>query len=601
MEGDFRLGPWIVRPSLNSISRNGTNLHLEPKAMEVLVCLAQHGDSVVSKEKLIGEAWGDTFVGDDALTRCISELRRAFEDDAKAPRVVETIPKRGYRLLVEVTPIKPRSSRPRYAEYGIGAAIVVAVFAGLFWFIHRTIQSPPQPLIIVRSVAVLPLVNFSNDPDQDYFADGMTNELITSLAKIQKLRVISRTSVVPFRGSKKSIREIGKDLSVDTVLEGSVQHSGNRVRITAQLIRTADDTNLWADSYDGDLRDVLSLEAEVARAVAKHVRAELTTDEQVRIATVAPVDPEAYQLYLRGLHAWNQGPGEGAANSQKYFQQAIAKDPKFAPAYVGLAFGHNLNDEFQLAKEPARKALELDDTLASAHAALAFALTRGGWDLTTAGHEFKRALELGPNDGMVLHSYVLYLAGALGHYEEALPVMRRALELDPLSPLTNTNLGNLYSVLGQTKEAILQAKTALEIDPNFAPAHDSLGSFYLERGDYESAAAEFRKVGNAFGPHYQTFSTSQVYAYEGRKAEALQLLRRLGSTKDLSSCDVAAVYTKLGEKNLAFAFLEKAFQEHDYDLLDLRFEPRFAGLRSDPRFQDLLRRIDLKVGSVSPD
>ena len=562
--------------------------------MEVLVCLAQHGGIVVSKEKLIGEVWADTFVGDDALIRCISDLRRALEDDPKSPRVIETIPKRGYRLLEKVELIKPAPPSGRLHIVYTGVAILVAVFAGIYWFANRMLQTSTPPSLVVRSLAVLPLVNFSNDPDQDYFADGMTNELITNLAKIQKLRVTSRTSVTPYLGSRKSIREIGKDLNVDAVLEGSVQPSGNRVRITAQLIRIADDTHLWADSYDGDRRDVLTLETEVARAVAKHIQAELTPDEQARIATLDQVDPEAYQLYLRGLHAWNQGPVEGAANAQKYFQQAIAKDPKFARAYVGLAFGHNLNGEYEFAKEPARKALELDDTLAAAHAALAFAVYRGDWDFTTGEREFKRALVLGPNDAMVLHTYALYL-GTVGRIEEAIPMMRRALELDPLSPLTNTNLGNIYSCAGRTKEAILQVKTALEIDPHFAPARASLGSFYEQQGEFESAAAEFRKMGNAFGPADLLLTTAHLYASEGRKAEALQLLRRLESTKGLtySSYNAALVYAKLGETKHAFAYLEKAFRERDEDMLTIRLDTDLAGLRSDPRFQDLLKRIGL--------
>jgi TolB-like protein/Tfp pilus assembly protein PilF len=483
---------------------------------------------------------------------------------------------------------------------GATAVLLAIVIGGLFFrlSIQKTrgrLSSAPAAAPI-ESLAVLPLANFSHDPEQDYFADGMTDELITNLAKIRKLRVISRTSVMPYRGSGKSIRVIGKELGVDAVLEGSVQHSGNRVRITAQLIRAADDTHLWAESYDGDLRDVLSLETEVARAVAKQVQAELTPDEQKRVATVAPqVDPEAYQLYLRGLHAWEQGPGEGAAASQRYFQQAIAKDPKFARAYVGLAFGHNLNAEFQLAKEPARKALELDDTLATAHAALAFAVFNGDWDFTTAGHEFQRALELEPNNATVLHTYALYLE-VLGRLEEAISLMRRVLELDPLSPLSNTNLGLMYFSNGQIKEAILQIKIAEELDPKFASAHLALGSLYEHEGEYEDAASEYRKMGDAFGPNSLHLVMASLNASRGRKAEALQQLRQVQSTKVSSAddpYDVAVIYVKLGEKEQAFASLNKAYREHGQNILYLKTEPAFAELRSDPRFQDLLRRIGL--------
>src|SRR5215469_5265480 len=450
------------------------------------------------------------------------------------------------------------------------------------------------PLPKIESIAVLPLRNLSGDPQQEYFADGMTEELITSLAKIRTLRVTSRTSVMPYRDSRKSLREIGKELNVDALLEGSVQRSGDRVRINAQLIRAADDAHVWADSYDRDLRDVLVLESDVARAIAKQIQAELTPAEQMRLNSPSQVDPESYQLYLRGLHAWNQGPGEGAATSQKYFQQAIAIDPKFARAYAWLAFGHNLNAEYQLAKAPARRALELDDSLSIAHAALAFAALNGDWDFATAEHEFERALELSPNDPMALHTDALYL-DALGRGDEAIAKMRKALEADPLSPLTNTNLANLYVNVGRYHEAILQAKTALEIDPNFALAHDTLGVVYELQGQFEKAATEYRKLANTFGDEYVRVRMAHLYASEGRRMEALELVQQLRSAKVkfLSvSYQRARIYARLGEKDPVFALLEQAYHDHAEDLLSLKTDPDFTGFRSDPRFQDLMRRMN---------
>jgi TolB-like protein/Tfp pilus assembly protein PilF len=450
------------------------------------------------------------------------------------------------------------------------------------------------PLPKIESIAVLPLTNLSGDPQQEYFADGMTEELITSLAKIRKLRVTSRTSVMPYRDSRKSVRKIGEELNVDALLEGSVQRSGDRVRINAQLIRAADDAHVWADSYDRDLRDVLVLESEVARAIAKQIQAELTPAEQMRLNSPSQVDPESYQLYLRGLHAWNQGPGEGAATSQKYFQQAIAIDPKFAQAYAWLAFGHNLNSEYQLAKAPARRALELDDSLSIAHAALAFAVYRGDWDFATAEREFERALELSPNDPVALHTYALYL-DTLGRDDEAIAKMRDALEVDPLSPLTNANLASLYVNVGRYHEAILQAKTALEIDPNFAPAHNILGVVYELQGQFENAATEYRKVSNTLGEEFVRVRMAHLYASEGRRREAVELVQQLRSAKVRFlnvPYECARTYARLGEKDQAFALLEQAYHDHAEDLLSLKTDPDFTGFRSDPRFQDLMRRMN---------
>jgi tetratricopeptide (TPR) repeat protein len=321
---------------------------------------------------------------------------------------------------------------------------------------------------------------------------------------------------------------------------------------------------------------------------------ELTPAEQMRLNSSSQVDPESYQLYLRGLHAWNQGPGQGAATSQKYFQEAVAIDPKFALAYAWLAFGHNLNSEYQLAKAPARRALELDDSLSIAHAALAFAVFNGDWDFATAEREFGRALELSPKDPVALHTYALYL-DALGRDDEAIAKMRNALEADPLSPLTNTNLASLYVDDGRYHEAILQAKTALEIDADFALAHDILGAVYELQGQFENAATEYRKVSNTLGDEFVRVRMAHLYASEGRRREALELVQRLRSAKVrfLSvPYQCARIYARLGEKDQAFALLEQAYHDHAEDLLNLKTDPDFTGFRSDPRFQDLMRRMN---------
>lgn len=531
---------------------------------------------------------------EQVILKCLEKEPEARYQSAKELAVdLRSVASRS--ALTAVAPKAP-GSRLRAIWLGAGAVLVVAAIViglGVGGLRERFLGARASTRI--ESVAVLPLQNFSRDPEQDYFADGMTDELITSLAKIRKLRVTSRTSVMQYRGSKKSLREIAKELRVDAVLEGSVQRSGDRVRVTAQLIRAADDTHLWADSYDRDLRDVLTLESEVAKAIAQQVKAELSPEEQVRLSGSAQVDPEAYQLYLRGLHAWNLGPGAGAAASQKLFQQAITKDPKFTLAYAWLAFSYDLNGEFQLAKEPARKAMQLDDSLAMAHSALALAMFNGDWDFAGAEREFRRALELGPNDTMVLDSYPLYLS-AIGKNEQAIAMQRRALEQNPLSALDTANLGGFYMVDGRLTEAESQLKSALEIDPNFAYAHAVLAAVYEEQGQYERAAAEYRKVGKEYGEDFQAWATAHVYATQGRKAEALQLLQELGTprlTFITPSYSVADVYARLGDKDQAFAWLEKAYSQHAADLVELKVDPDLAGLRSDPRFGELVRRVGL--------
>ncbi len=447
----------------------------------------------------------------------------------------------------------------------------------------------------IRSLAVLPLENLSRDPEQEYFADGMTDELITDLAKVGSLRVISRTSSMRYKSSHKPLAEIAREMNVDAVVEGSITRSSNRIRITAQLIDAHNDRHLWAENYDRDLGDAVILQNQIAAAIAKQVQAELTPEEEKRLTAPAQVNPEAYQLYLRGLHAWTKGPGEGASASRRYFQEAIEKDPKFAPAYAWLAAAHNLNSEYQLAKEPARKALELDDSLSIAHSALAFAIYRGDWDFATAGREFQRALRLGPNEPMTLATYALYLF-SLGRVDEDIEEMRRVLQVDPLSPLHNSNLAVAYIFAGREQEGILQAKTALDIAPDFSYAHVVVGLAYEHLGQYNQAAAEYRKVESTFGEGLVPLLMARLYAAEGRRDEALKLVRLLGSTKSNlinTSYALSETYAELGDNERAFALLEKAYQQHAEDMVDLKTDPSLKSLNSDGRFQDLVRRVGI--------
>ena len=455
VDRDFRLGPWLVQPSLNSISRNGSKLRLEPKAMEVLVCLAQHGGSVVSKERLIGEVWPDTFVGDDVLIRCISELRRALEDDPKAPRVIETIPKRGYRLLEKVEPIK-RWPPPdlRYWAF-IGAAILVGVLASIYWFVHGSIQPPSPP-----SLVVLPFKNSSGDPTQDVFADGLTYALTGALAQISGLRVIAEPSARQYKETGKPLREIANELKVAAVVEGEVARSRNQVSVNVQLI-DAGNRQLWAKNYAGDLNTGPSLATESTREIAAKLGVKLTPQEQVQLAKNRFQKPEAYDLYLHARpHLWLENEKDNDA-AISLLEQAIKMDPDFAVARAALArafrnrnflFDPHDADSLERANYEAQKARDLDPDLAEAH------------------------LELG------------YLQWSLqNHYqhEAAVAEIRQALKLNPNLAEAHHQLGNIYNHVGLLDRAKPEIEEALKLDGDNTGARYRRAVNLLYAGNYQ--------------------------------------------------------------------------------------------------------------------
>jgi TolB-like protein/DNA-binding winged helix-turn-helix (wHTH) protein len=420
---DLRIGEWLIQPQLHTISRNGQISRVEPKAMQVLLCLARRSDEVVTKERLINEVWAGTFVTDDVLTRCISELRRAFDDDPKDPRVIQTIPRSGYRLVAPVRDAASATVVPGRSTVRVPVAIAVALGVMLLAFVlnlgnlRGRLWSASSGAKI-QSVVVLPLENLSHDPEQDYFADGMTEELITELTKIRSLHVISRRSATYYKGTKKKLPQIAQELGVDGVIEGTVQRSGDRVRVSAQLVEARTDHHLWAETYDRDLHDVLALEGQVAQAIAREIRLQLTPPEHAQLTEKSALNPEAHEAYLKGMYCWSKLTEEDVRKSITYFERAIRLAPDFAPAYASLAFSYNLlaSDEYVAprvgypkAKKIARKALEVDPNLAYAHAALEFALYEFDWDWHAAEEEFRRANELEPNGDGAHHVYALYL------------------------------------------------------------------------------------------------------------------------------------------------------------------------------------------------
>jgi TolB-like protein/Tfp pilus assembly protein PilF len=460
----------------------------------------------------------------------------------------------------------------------------------------------------IESLAVLPLDNLSHDPEQDYFADGMTEELITDLAKISALRVISRTSVMRYRRTEKPLSQIAQELNVDGVVEGSVQRSGNRVRITAQLIQAATDKHLWAESYERDLRDVLSLQDEVARAIASEIKVKLTPQEQTRLASARPVNPEAHGLYLKGRYYWNKRTPETLKKSLEYFQQAIEKDPGYAPAYAGLADSYDMlgagsyrvlppKEAYPKAEAAAMKALELDSTLAEAHTSLGWSKWVFDWDWQGAEREYKQAIELNPNYANAHHWYAGYLLD-MGRYTEAIGEDRKAESLDPLSLIISADLGDeALGPAGLYDQEMEQCRKTLEMDPNFAQAHMCLADSYVRKGMHKEAIAEFEKaIELSAGSLVYVSALGSTYARAGRRDDAIKILNELKARSKqgfVAPDNFASIYAGLGDKDQAFAWLEKAYEERTDAIIGVSAEPWFDPLRSDPRFQELLRRVGL--------
>ncbi|MCI0603026.1 hypothetical protein L0156_08420, partial [bacterium] len=485
------------------------------------------------------------------------------------------------------------------------ALLIAGIVVGLALVVVITVNvsrrfSHESDTVQIESLAVLPLQNLSGDLDQEYFSDGMTEALITELAKIRSLKVISRTSIMQYKKSKKALPEVAKELDVDAIVAGSVLRAGEKVRITAQLISGSTDQHLWAESYEGNLGDVLTLQSEVARVIAEQIRIQLTPQEKALLASAKKVNPEANEAYLRGLYYFNEGINsvdeyEVLLNrSFNYFQEAIRIEPDYAPAYAALARAYHWLASFGLpefypkAKEAALKALELDETNGTAHGALAFTLHNFDWDWVGAERHYKRALELGLSS---VHGYALYLSAA-GRHEEAIAKIKRAEELDPLNLSLKLNVGAIYLDARQYDRAIEQFMKIRKKYPEFIWVEYDLGFAYLSKKMCPEAIASFKKVLAALKdePAIQA-SLPLSYASCGMKMEAINMIEKLKDSPNPDQVTFAAVYTVLGDKDKAFFWLERALEHKAPDILNINSSPLFDSLHSDPRFRRLLQRI----------
>ena len=453
----------------------------------------------------------------------------------------------------------------------------------------------------------MPLANLSGDPQQEYFADGMTEELISDLAKISALRVTSRTSVMRYKSSSKSLPEIAKELGVDAIVEGSVMRSGSQVKITAQLIDAPRDKHLWADSFQRDLKDVLALQGEVARTIAGEIGVRLTEQERLRLADKKTVNPEAYEAYLKGQYHLFRRTAADAQKSLEYFQQAVQRQPDYALAYASIAQAYETaagsaqgalspREAFPSAKAAALRAVELDPTLGEPYASLAWSSFVFDRDWKTAESQFQRALKLNANFSIAHENYAIFLV-RMGRFDEAVREMKRAQELDPASLGVNTMMGIALSLARRDDEAIPWFRRVLDMDPNFLRAHFGLGQSLIHKKRYDEAISELQKaVELSGGGAAQLGALGYAYAVANRRAEALEIVEKLKARSKehyVPPAMVAVVFSGLGENDQAMAWLEKAIEEHDPWLTGLKVDPMFDPLRSDPRFLDLVHRVGL--------
>jgi TolB-like protein/DNA-binding winged helix-turn-helix (wHTH) protein len=610
-------GAFEVRMGTGELLKHGIRVRLQRQPFQVLSALLARPGEVISRAQLREQLWTDgTFVEfEHGLNSAINRLREVLGDDADAPRFIETLPRLGYRFIASVaapqTPLGPpsepaepplelpqdrRSVKWVAAGLAVLIALLLAVAAG--WFR----RSQDSALVGIRSIAVLPLENLSGDSSQDYFADGITDELITDLAQIHSLRVISRTSVTQFKHTAKRLPEIAAELNVDGVIEGSVVRSGGRVRVTAQLLDARQDRHLWAASFEREMSDIMDLQGELARAIATQVHASITPEEGASLAKKRPTNPESYDALLTGRFLLNRRNGEAAKRAIGYFQRAVALDSRNASAWAALgdcyaSLGADLgvarpHDVLPATRAAIAKALELDPNLAEPHATLAKIKLWFDWDWTGAEREYRRAIELNPNESSTHREYAHYLQ-LRKRFAEALAENKRAIDLAPLDILSSIHLAWLYADAHQGQKAVEQSKRVLVMDPAFTGAYLWLARGYELQAKWSDAIGAYEHARDSYRLAYLA-GVAHIWAASGNRPEAQAALARLTAFSRqnyVSPMIFAEYYAGLGDRDTAMVWLERAYREHATGLISLNVNYKWDSLRSDPRFQDLLRRV----------
>jgi DNA-binding winged helix-turn-helix (wHTH) protein/TolB-like protein/Tfp pilus assembly protein PilF len=646
----YEFGPFRLDPSEGRLLRGGKIVALTPKAFETLSLLVQKSGHLVKKDELIERIWHDTIVEESNLNVIIHTLRKALGDDPTHSKYIETVSKRGYRFVADVRKIgnqitddltrasdshsdphfaypktitAPPSvvsapsigrflDRPTVRSFALGLlAVGIASLAFFVWHSSRgrvaeRAAAVPSP---VKSIAVLPFGVLSSEKGDDYLGLGLADTIITSLSQTRQVIVRQTEAVAKYQDRGKDPLEAGREQGVDAVLEGQVQRMGDRVRVTARLVRTSDGASLWADHFDEQYTNMFAVEDAIAEKVARTTIRAVTepsdTATRERLTKRYTENNEAYESYLKGRYLWNKRTVDSLQKALEYFQQAITLDPNYSLAYVGLADTYTLlsfftldapKDAFPKAKAAAERALEIDNTLAEAYTALGQVKSFYEWDWAGAEQEFQKGISLNPNYPLLHHWRSLNLI-AMGRLEEARAAMRRAVELDPLLLIINVNLGRIDYYEGRYDEAIKQYKRAIELDANFSRTHLRLGMAYAQQHHYQEALAEYKKTREISGDTPQVDAhIAHLLALSGKKSEALAALAKLQNVAThqyVPPYDIALVYSGLGQTDQAFTWLEKAYTDHSTEMIYFKVDPMFASLRSDPRYQTLLHRMKL--------
>jgi TolB-like protein/DNA-binding winged helix-turn-helix (wHTH) protein/Flp pilus assembly protein TadD len=644
----LEFGPFQIDPERRLLLRNQQPVSLSSKAFDLLLALTQRAGQVVFKDDLMKLLWPDTFVEESNLGQHVFQLRKALGERPQDHTYIVTVPGRGYRFAQTVRTVvvdederkkqretredtedqivvasrslqsvviegangasssltlvpRPQRAKSAIAFAAITALVVVGYVAWRQLYLRAHASKPDRVML-----AVLPFQNLTGDPDQEYFADGLTEEMITKLGGLhpEQLGVIARTSVMGYKHSNERLDQIGRELAVQYVLEGSYRHAADHLRITAQLIRVKDQSHLWADEYDRQPQDILNVQDEVALSIAQEIRLRLTPQQSMRL-TAHVVSPEAHEDYLKGRFFWNKRTADGFRKAIEFFQAAIVRDPNYAEAYAGMADAYLLlggygfepqKDTMPKAKQSALRAVQIDDTLAEPYTSLGLIYV-GEWNWAEAERSYKRAIELNPNYSVAHHWYGAgYLAAIPSKTEEMISELRKAHELDPLSPMITTDLGAFLCYARRYDEGMKELQEVLKLDPDFDQAHYRLSEAYELQGMYPEAIAEIQKIKSPDASRYVNGQLGQIYALQGRRREALEVVSQLQKLSGRTYVDpvyTADIYIALGEKDLAFVWLEKAYEEHSPAINGLRTRWEYEPIRSDPRFADLVRRVGL--------
>jgi TolB-like protein/Tfp pilus assembly protein PilF len=575
--GIVRFGVFELDTRAGELRKSGAKIRVQEQPFQILVMLLERPDEVVSREELRQKLWpADTFVDfEHGVNSAVARLRDALGDSADNPRFIETLPRRGYRFIGSVN--GGHAAKPKKAA-------------------RRKI----------KSLAVLPFENVAADAAAEYISDGITESLIANLAQLSGLRLMARSTVFRYKGSKADPRNIGRELNVEAVLTGRILQRGDALLVTAELVDVANGWQLWSKQYDRRAQDILSVQHEIAQEISESLRLSLSPQEKKRLSRRPTQDTEAYHLYLKGRYCWNKRTSEDIQRGIGFFKRAIEKDPNFALAHAGLSDSYYLlcgtslaglapDDAMPQAQAAARRALQIDDTLGEAHSSMA-SLLQSERDWAGAEREYKRAIELNPSYATVHHWYAFYLA-AHRRMGEAIQVAERALELDPLSVIINRDVALVFLYARQTDRSIEQYEKTIELDPTFALAHQGLGRAYLQKGMQEEAIRHLQRAAQLSGDSVAVLSAlAHAHAVAGNKDEACAILKKLlerSAVAYVSPSSIAVIYVGLGDSEQAFAWLDKAYAIRDEGLLMVNVHPVFEPLHPDPRFQELLRRMHL--------